>query len=40
VAELERKVEELIGKGKIRPPATNQIQGAVAQLALAVQQAD
>jgi tRNA A-37 threonylcarbamoyl transferase component Bud32 len=40
VAELERKVDELIGKGKIRPPATTQIQGAVAQLALAVQQAD
>jgi hypothetical protein len=39
VAELERKVEELIGKGNIRPPATTQIQQAVAQLALAVQQA-
>jgi Skp family chaperone for outer membrane proteins len=38
VAELERKVDELIGKGKIRPPATTQIQEAVAQLALAVQQ--
>jgi tRNA A-37 threonylcarbamoyl transferase component Bud32 len=38
VAELERKVDELIGKGKIRPPATTQIQQAVAQLALAVQQ--
>jgi eukaryotic-like serine/threonine-protein kinase len=37
VAELERKVEELIGKGKIRPPATTQIQGAVAQLALALE---
>jgi hypothetical protein len=39
VTELERKVDELIGKGKIRPPATTQIQGAVAQLALALQQA-
>jgi hypothetical protein len=39
VAELERKVEELIGTGKIRPPATTQIQQAVAQLAQAVQQA-
>jgi hypothetical protein len=39
VAELERKVDELIGKGKIRPPATTQIHGAVAELALAVQQA-
>jgi eukaryotic-like serine/threonine-protein kinase len=38
VAELERKVDELIGKGKIRPPATTQIQEAVAQLALAVRQ--
>jgi eukaryotic-like serine/threonine-protein kinase len=38
VAELERKVDELIGKGKIRPPATTRIQQAVAQLALAVQQ--
>jgi hypothetical protein len=37
VAELERKVEELIGQGKIRPPATTQIQQAVAQLAQAVQ---
>jgi tRNA A-37 threonylcarbamoyl transferase component Bud32 len=36
VAELERKVDELIGKGKIRPPATTQIQQAVAQLAQAV----
>jgi eukaryotic-like serine/threonine-protein kinase len=39
VAELERNVDELIGKGKIRPPATTQIQQAVTQLALAVQQA-
>jgi tRNA A-37 threonylcarbamoyl transferase component Bud32 len=39
VAELERKVDELIGKAKIRPPATTQIQQAVTQLALAVQQA-
>jgi hypothetical protein len=38
LAELERKVDELIGKDKIRPPATTQIQGAVAELALAVQQ--
>jgi hypothetical protein len=38
VAELERKVDELIGKGKIRPPATTQIRQAVAQLAQAVQQ--
>jgi hypothetical protein len=38
VAELERKVDELIGKGKIRPPATTQIQQAVTQLTLAVQQ--
>jgi tRNA A-37 threonylcarbamoyl transferase component Bud32 len=37
VAELERKVDELIGKGKIRPPATTQIRQAVAQLAQAVQ---
>jgi serine/threonine-protein kinase len=39
VAELERKVDELIGQGKIRPPATIQIQDAVAQLVQAVQQA-
>ena len=39
VAEFERKVDELIGKGKMRPPATTQVQGAVAQLALALQQA-
>jgi eukaryotic-like serine/threonine-protein kinase len=38
VAELERKVDELISQGKIRPPATTQIQQAVAQLAQAVQQ--
>ena len=39
LAELQRKVDELIGKGKIRPPATTQIQQAVAQLGQAVQQA-
>ena len=39
VAELERKVDELIDQGKIRPPATTQIEQAVAQLAQAVQQA-
>ncbi|HET7518744.1 MAG TPA: protein kinase [Actinomycetes bacterium] len=38
LAELQGKVDELIGKGKIRPPATTQIQQAVAQLAQAVQQ--
>jgi eukaryotic-like serine/threonine-protein kinase len=38
-AELERELEELIGQGKIRPPATTQIQQAVAQLVQAVQQA-
>jgi tRNA A-37 threonylcarbamoyl transferase component Bud32 len=38
VAELEHKVDELISQGKIRPPATTQIQQAVAQLAQAVQQ--
>jgi hypothetical protein len=38
-AELERKVDELIGQGKIRPPATTHIQQAVAQLVQAVQQA-
>jgi serine/threonine-protein kinase len=38
-AELERKIDELIGQGKIRPPATTQIQQAVAQLIQAVQQA-
>jgi hypothetical protein len=31
VAELERKVDELIGKGKIRPPATTQIRQADTQ---------
>jgi hypothetical protein len=36
VAELERRVDELIGQGKIGPPATTQIQQAVAQLAQAV----
>jgi tRNA A-37 threonylcarbamoyl transferase component Bud32/Skp family chaperone for outer membrane proteins len=39
VTELERKVDELIGKGKIRPPATTQIRQAVAQLTQALQQA-
>jgi hypothetical protein len=39
VGELERKVDELIDQGKIRPPATTQIQQAVAQLFQAVQQA-
>jgi hypothetical protein len=39
LAELQRTVDELIGKGKIRPPATTQIQQAVAQLGQAVQQA-
>jgi hypothetical protein len=39
VAELERKVDELIGKGKIRPPATVQLHLAVAELARAVQHA-
>jgi hypothetical protein len=39
LAELERKVEELIGKGKIRSPATTQIRRAIAELAQAVQQA-
>jgi tRNA A-37 threonylcarbamoyl transferase component Bud32 len=38
LAELQGKVDELIGKGKIRPPATTQIQQAVAQLGQAVQQ--
>ena len=37
--ELERKVDELISQGKIRPPVTTQVQQAVAQLARAVQQA-
>jgi hypothetical protein len=39
LAELQRKVDQLIGQGKIRPPATTQIQQAVAQLGQAVQQA-
>jgi eukaryotic-like serine/threonine-protein kinase len=38
LAELERKVDELVGKGKVRPPATTQIRQAVAELAQAVQQ--
>jgi hypothetical protein len=38
LAELQRTVDELIGQGRIRPPATTQIQQAVAQLAQAVQQ--
>jgi hypothetical protein len=40
VGELERKVDELTGQGKIRPPATTQIQQAVTRLAQAVQQAN
>jgi eukaryotic-like serine/threonine-protein kinase len=39
LAELQGKVDELIGKGSIRPPATTQIQQAVAQLGQAVRQA-
>ena len=39
LAELQRKADELIGQGKIRPPATTQIQQAIAQLAQAAQQA-
>jgi serine/threonine-protein kinase len=39
LAELQRKVDELIGKGKIRSPATTQIQQALVQLGQAVQQA-
>ena len=39
VVELERKVEELIARGNIRPPATTRIQEAVAQLAQSVRQA-
>ena len=39
LAELQRKVDELISRGRIRPPATTQIQQAVAQLGQAVQQA-
>jgi hypothetical protein len=38
LAELQRQMDELIGQGKIRPPATTQIQQAVAQLGQAVQQ--
>lgn len=38
LAELERRVDELIGEGRIHPPATTQIRQAVAQLAAAVQQ--
>jgi len=38
LAELQGTVEELIGQGKIRPPATTQIRQAVAQLGQAVQQ--
>jgi hypothetical protein len=38
LAELQGKVDELIGKGNIRPPATTQIQQAIAQLGQAVQQ--
>jgi eukaryotic-like serine/threonine-protein kinase len=40
LAELERKVAELISQGKIRPPATTQLQQAVTELARALQQAD
>ena len=36
--ELEREVDELIGQGRIRPPATTQLRQAVAELAEAVQQ--
>jgi hypothetical protein len=32
-------MDQLIARGKVRPPATTQIQQAVAQLAQAVQQA-
>jgi hypothetical protein len=39
LADLQGTVDELIAKGKIRPPATTQIQQAVAHLAQAVQQA-
>jgi eukaryotic-like serine/threonine-protein kinase len=39
LAEFQRTVDELIGEGNIRPPATTQIQQAVAQLGQAVQQA-
>ena len=39
LAEFQRTVDELIGEGNIRPPATTQLQQAVAQLGQAVQQA-
>jgi hypothetical protein len=38
LAELERKLEDLIDGGKVRPPATTQLRRAVAELAQAVQQ--
>jgi hypothetical protein len=38
LAELQGTVDELVGEGKIRPPATTQIQQAVAQLGQAMQQ--
>jgi len=38
LAELERKVDELVREGKVRPPSTTQIRQAVADLAQAVQQ--
>jgi hypothetical protein len=38
LAELERKLDELIAKGRVRPPATTQVRQAVAELAQAVQQ--
>jgi hypothetical protein len=38
LAELGRKVDELIREGKVRSPATTQIRQAVAELAQAVQQ--
>jgi eukaryotic-like serine/threonine-protein kinase len=38
LVELQRKLDDLVGKGKIRPPATTQILQAIAQLATAVQQ--
>jgi hypothetical protein len=39
LVQLERKIEELLGKGKIRPPATTQIREAIAEPAQAVQDA-
>jgi len=36
VTELERKVDELISQGRIRPPATTQIRQAIGELAQAV----